>query len=375
MHNYTYDNIYQLTQATHPDPNMPMEQFSYDSVGNRLSAEAETVGTPVATNYAYDWENRLTKVGYPSMVAQYKYDPFGRRIEKNVNGDITRYVYDGPNIVTEYDGNGNVKNAYIHNLAIDDPLGVEQGGNIYFYHKDGLGSVTNLTDGTGSVVNSYTYKSFGEIYSQTGSLQQPFTFTGREFDPESGLYYYRARYYDPKTGRFWTKDPIGFAGGDFNLYRYGQNNPINFADPWGRYGWDVHYYKTYIWAKEVGIDPAIAKMIAEANQSVDDLLFQDPHSIPSLFVGGLWFHFPYRGTTELELMKCSKFRQVEEFGRQLHRLQDSFSHAGISPLTHIKLRDAPDQYNENNPRDQEMEQLTKWYLRELKKSLDNRPFK
>jgi RHS repeat-associated protein len=231
VHNYTYDSIYQLTQATHP--NMPTEQFGYDFVGNRVSAEGEAVGTPVATNYTYDLENRLIKVEYPGMVAQYKHNPFGRRIEKNVNGDITRYVYDGPNIITEYDGNGNVKNGYIHNLAIDDPLAVQQDSNAYFYHKDGLGSVTSLTDSTGSVVNSYTYKSFGEIYSQTGSLQQPFTFTGRELDLESGLYYYRARYYDPKIGRFWTKDPIGLAGGDVNLYRYVGNNPIRYIDPWG----------------------------------------------------------------------------------------------------------------------------------------------
>jgi len=211
---------------------MPTEQFSYDKVGNRLTS-AEPLPSPSSTEYVYDFENRLIELNYTGILAQYKYDPFGRRIEKNVNGDITRYVYDGPNIVTEYDGNGNVKNAYIHNLTIDDALAVQQGTNTYYYHKDGLGSVINLTDSTGSVVNSYIYKSFGEIYSQSGAVQQPFTFTGREFDAESGLYYYRARYYDPKTGRFWTKDPIGLAGGDMNLYRYVKNNPINFMDPFG----------------------------------------------------------------------------------------------------------------------------------------------
>ncbi len=91
----------------------------------------------------------------------------------------------------------------------------------------------NLTDGSGNAVKGYTYKSFGEIYSETGSLVQPFTFTGREYDPESGLYFYRARYYDPRAGRFLTKDPIGFAGGDVNLYRYVGNNPITFVDPLG----------------------------------------------------------------------------------------------------------------------------------------------
>ena len=117
-------------------------------------------------------------------------------------------------------------------IHVDDVL-VEQGANTFYYHKDGLGSVINLTDASGNVVKSYTYKGFGEIYSETGTLNQPFTFTGREFDPESGLYFYRARYYDPRAGRFLTKDPIGFAGEDVNLYRYVQNNPINLLDSLG----------------------------------------------------------------------------------------------------------------------------------------------
>jgi len=367
VYNYTYDSIYQLTQATHP--NMPTEQFGYDSVGNRISAEGETVGTPVATNYTYDWENRLTKVQYPGMVAQYKYDPFGRRIEKNVNGDITRFVYDGPNIVAEYDGNGNVKNAYFHNLDIDDPLAVQQGTNAYFYHKDGLGSVFNLTDGTGSVVNSYTYRSFGEIYSQTGSLVQPYTFTGREYDLESGLYYYRARYYDPKTGRFWTKDPIGFGGGDVNLYRYVRNNPINFRDPLGLYDEYVHFYKTYQWALEVGIEPRIALIIAAANQGVDEAYFTMPESPLSWFSFGLIFHFQSRSYAQRGLSQCIDQSDIRNFGRFLHMLQDSFSHERIGPITHLRLGDSPDQYSEWSPRDQRMKELTIWWLKEFESTI------
>ena len=110
---------------------------------------------------------------------------------------------------------------------------MEQGANTFYYHKDGLGSVVNLTDASGNVVKNYTYKSFGEIHSEAGTLNQPFTFTGREYNPESGLYFYRARYYDPRAGRFITKDPIGFAGRDTNLYRYVWNSPTNWIDPYG----------------------------------------------------------------------------------------------------------------------------------------------
>lgn len=232
-HAYTYDNTYQLTQATHP--NMPLEHFSYDQVGNRLTSEGQAPSVGRDTEYVHDFENRLIEVNYFGMAVQYNYDPFGRRIEKNLNNGatITRYVYDGPNTVTQYDGAWNVTAKYTHTLDIDDPLTVQQGANTYYYHRDGLGSVVNLTDSAGSNIKSYTYKTFGEIYSESGTLVQPFTFTGREYDPESGLYYYRARHYDPRAGKFLTKDPIGFAGGDVNLYRYVRNNPVNLIDPSG----------------------------------------------------------------------------------------------------------------------------------------------
>lgn len=166
------------------------------------------------------------------MTIFYKYDAFGRRIEKNVNGVVTKYVYDGPNTVTEYDGSGNVTAAYVHNLAIDDPLSITQTGLTYFYHKDSLGTVTNLTNSNGAIVQSYQYDSFGNITGMSGSIDQPFTFTGREFDPETGLYYYRARYYDPFTGRFINQDPLGFDGG-INFYAYAGNSPLNYIDPFG----------------------------------------------------------------------------------------------------------------------------------------------
>jgi RHS repeat-associated protein len=279
-HNYTYDYIYQLLSATHPDATT--DTHAFDAAGNRtgttvddenaLAEDADyTYGydyngnllqkvrkqDSMTTTYTYDYENRLIQVAFTGTTAQYKYDALGRRIEKNVNGTITRYVYDGPNIVTEYDGAGTATAKYTHNLAVDDPLAVQQGESTYYYHKDGLGSVTDLTNSAGSVVKRYRYRGFGEIYSETGTLVQPYTFTARERDPETGLYYYRARYYDPKAGRFINKDPIGFAGGDANLFRYVQNNPINKIDPYGLFEWvnpitywtDLYNYsrETRIW--------------------------------------------------------------------------------------------------------------------------------
>jgi RHS repeat-associated protein len=85
----------------------------------------------------------------------------------------------------------------------------------------------------GTIVNSYDYDSYGRIEASVEGIANPFTYTGREFDAESGLYFYRVRYYDPATGRFQSEDPIGFAAGDANVYRYVRNNPLNFVDPFG----------------------------------------------------------------------------------------------------------------------------------------------
>jgi RHS repeat-associated protein len=104
----------------------------------------------------------------------------------------------------------------------------------YYYHADGLGSIIAITDSLGRVVQRYDYNSFGQItYIQDPNFLQPYTYTSREYDEETGLYYFRARYYDARVGRFITQDPIGLAGGDVNLYSYVGNNPIKFIDPFG----------------------------------------------------------------------------------------------------------------------------------------------
>ena len=177
-------------------------------------------------------------------VIAYAYDPFGRRIGKNVNGTLTTYVYDHQNILAEYDGGNNLKARYTHGVHIDEPLAIKQGASQYYYHADGLGSIVNLTNAQGKSAQTYTYDSYGNV-TPTGSVSQPFAFTGREYDQETGLYYYRARYFDPKAGRFITKDPIGFRGGDVNFYAYVQNNPVNKIDPSGLYEtlFGRHYFE------------------------------------------------------------------------------------------------------------------------------------
>jgi RHS repeat-associated protein len=261
---YGYDGLYQLTAVTYPDASTT--EYQYDPAGNRL-VMTDTTGTTLysydnanrlltagtvaytwddngnqaskveggnTTAYAYDYENRLTGITFPDgSTNRFTYYPDGQRLSvTNKAGKTTYYFYDGFNALVETDSGGTTVARYTSGLGIDDWISMDRGTASYYYHYDGLGSVTVLSDASKTVVASYVYDPWGNILEETGSVENPFRYTGREWDAESRSYYYRARYYDPEVGRFTTKDPIGFAGG-VNLYGYVRGNPIRYLDPWG----------------------------------------------------------------------------------------------------------------------------------------------
>jgi hypothetical protein len=121
----------------------------------------------------------------------FKYDPFGRRIEKTTSSATSIYAYDGDDLVEETNSSGSVVARYAHGAEIDEALAMLRSGTASYYHADGLGSVTSLSSAAGSIANTYTYDSFGNLTNSTGSLVNPFRYTARESDSETGLYYYR----------------------------------------------------------------------------------------------------------------------------------------------------------------------------------------
>ena len=180
----------------------------------------------------WDEENQLTQATLPSgVVVNYKYDALGRRIQRTTSaGANERYVYDGNDVLLDLNADWSVATKYLNGEGVDNHLAQTSAvTGVSYYLTDHLGSTAGLTDASGNLVEQLTYDSFG---NSSGSTRTRYGYTGRERDPDTGLMYYRARWYDPEVGRFISEDPIGLAGG-INLYAYVGNNPIGFNDPLG----------------------------------------------------------------------------------------------------------------------------------------------
>jgi YD repeat-containing protein len=185
--------------------------YTYDNNGN-TATKADSTRT---TTYSWDFENRLTSIVLPGTggTVTFRYDPFGRRIRKVSPAEgTTNYLYDGANVVEEVNASGDQLARYTQNLGIDEPVAMLRSGTSSFYQADGLGSVTALGDGTGNLA-TYKYDSFGNLSASSGTLLNPFRYAGREWNGETGEYFYRARYYDPlcRSSKRKTTQLFSFA--------------------------------------------------------------------------------------------------------------------------------------------------------------------
>ncbi len=187
--------------------------------------------------YTYNTENRLVKVenGVGGVLAEYYYDPFGRRLWKDVGGARTYFFYSEEGVITEYDASGNELRSYGYqpdSTWTTDPLWLKQDGEYYFYQNDHLGTPQKLVGVNGAVVWSAHYTAFGEADVQVETIVNNLRFPGQYYDEETGLHYNFQRYYEPRSGRYMSADPIGLQGG-INLFAYALNHPGNEIDPVG----------------------------------------------------------------------------------------------------------------------------------------------
>ena len=292
---YSYDEVYRLTgvKFNSPDPQNPgttlfekQKAINLDKVHNIMNIVESQDGLtktinnviPDGSNYSklnqyerfdqwgltydlngnttqrgtqhltYDYRNQVVRVVGVNATTDFKYDPLGRRVQKNVisgsQSKITNFYYSGQQVIEERDGNDNVLNQYVYGNGIDEIIRMDKYNGTtaipYYYHTNAIGSVISVTDADGNVVERNEYDIYGmptfkdaagNVISKS-SIGNNILFQGREYDEETNLYYYRARYYDPIMGRFLQTDPMGYKD-SMNLYQAFGMNPVNFMDPLG----------------------------------------------------------------------------------------------------------------------------------------------
>jgi RHS repeat-associated protein len=307
---WSYDSIYRLTGETitgDPGNNNGNVDYTLDAVGNRTGATStfsslspgfgsynaddqvssenydnngNTTKTSNGNTFTYDSENHMTSMTAPGVSITMVYDAFGNRVAKTVTNTATRtslttqYLVEDdvnptgyPQVVEELTGpigSGMVTRTYTYGLQrISESLSPTLTGNNAwtpsFYSYDGFGTVRQLTNIAGTVTDSYEYDAYGNFFTKSGTTPNNYLYRGEQYDPDLGLYYLRARYYNPNTGRFLSRDPEDGKANDpasLHKYLYAGANPVNRVDPLGR--------KTEGEYEEiVGIDGEIAEEIEE----------------------------------------------------------------------------------------------------------------
>lgn len=227
---YTYDADDRMLSSNHTT-------YTYDANGNLTSQTHPASGQTI--NYTYDAANRLVNVAGGSSTSDFEYDGDGNRVTQSIVAGTYNYVNDGasalPVVLQESGPDGDISYSYGLGRISESSTSFD-----YFYQYDGLGSVVGLTEAKGKIAQRYGYDAWGDstqtVPKNAIATENKFRFTSEALDPASGLYYLRARYYDPELGRFISRDPFaGFASLPIsnNRYIYARNNPTNLVDPSG----------------------------------------------------------------------------------------------------------------------------------------------
>nr|WP_306958621.1 RNase A-like domain-containing protein [Pseudomonas synxantha] len=336
-HRYHYDPLARLTRADHsqdvqerfahnPAGNLLMQDrpgpdivaanrlviqgdrhYDYDAFGN-LIRERRGKGHQLVTEYRYDCQHRLISVTKPNgETASYRYDPFGRRISKTVDGKTNEFFWQGDKLIAEH--HADCHRSYIYEPNSFRPLALLEGfgpqaTTPYHYQLDHLGTPQELTTHEGEIVWSAHYRAYGQIARlDVGKIDNPLRFQGQYFDQESGLHYNRHRYYNPDIGRYLTPDPVKLAGG-INGYRY-VPNPTGWVDPLGlsckktscpEGPYSVIVPGGGLAAHEAAGGHLMEKHVGRTDQQLLDRLRREPH-IPAAST------FHDRATAELAISK------------------------------------------------------------------------
>jgi RHS repeat-associated protein len=404
---FKYDAIYRLTGVKYGIPNTDLnpstpyenyltydskEEFELDGVGNRIEVTNGITTTYTTNNlnqytqisttnlsydlngnltddgintYTYDYANRLLRVTRDSQIlGEYKYDTLRRRISKTTNNDpqtTTYYYYDGVRCIEERNSEDGVIATYVFGNGIDEVLTMERNSETYYFHENSLGSIYAVTTGTGTIAERYTYDAYGNPIFLDGSgtpitnslIANRLLFTGREFDTETGLYYYRARYYSAELGRFLQRDPEE-ADDLFSLYAYCLNNPINRTDPTGLFYVQDHDAITREAIKDFGYNSYTIAALSNAN-SLSDVLDADKlerHAIAGpgedddvgkkKAIAAAKASIDSDLTLAMEtLEKCNVKGAIWHLGRALHTTQDIIKHAWVTLKNHTGGYDEP----------------------------------
>ncbi|WP_138762728.1 RNase A-like domain-containing protein [Pseudomonas lactis] len=336
-HRYHYDPLARLTRADHsqdiqerfghnPAGNLLMQDrpgpdivaanrlmiqgdrhYDYDAFGN-LIRERRGKGQQLITEYRYDCQHRLIGITQPNgQTASYRYDPFGRRISKTVDGKTTEFFWQGDKLIAEHHAERH--RSYLYEPDSFRPLALLEGfgpkeTKPYHYQLDHLGTPQELTSPEGEIVWSAHYRAYGQIARlDVGKIDNPLRFQGQYFDAESGLHYNRHRYYNPDIGRYLTPDPVKLASG-INGYRY-VPNPTGWVDPLGlsckktscpEGPYSVIVPGGGLAAHEAAGGHLMQKHVGRTDQQLLDRLRQEPH-IPAAST------FHDRATAELAVSK------------------------------------------------------------------------
>jgi len=331
--NYTYDDIYRLTEESIDDPASGTKtiSYTYDSGGNRLTKTDDGVvtnytydandrlltedGTSYSyddngnmvskvsasdnTSYSYDFQNRLIEVNDSVSSVAYAYDSDGIRTQSIVNGnDVTRYIIDKnrpyAQVLEERDSSDALVVSYVYG---DDLISQNRGGVDFYYHYDGQLSTRALSDSSEAVTDTYSYDAFGDLLAQTGITQNNFLYTGEQYDPNVGFYYLRARYYDAGVGRFTTTDPWQgsvFDPASLHRYLYAGADPVNKWDPSGKVTLGETIVVTgYMSARSLMVWLSVAAIIGVTiveytRQPIRLNHYTRYEYYPSIYLHGLW---------------------------------------------------------------------------------------